>query len=695
MDLNTSVGELSGVGAAREKALNRLGIKNTEDLLYYFPRNYEDRTSFYSIMQAPLEETVCVRAMVAEAPHLARIRKGLDVVKTRAVDQSGSMALSFFNQPYVRKNLEPGQTYIFCGKIEQFGSLRQMTNPYFERENQTRFTGRIIPVYPLTRGIQNRFLAGLTETALTDCLEQVRETLPEGLRQEYALAALPFALSNIHFPDSFESLKLARDRLIFEELFYLSCALSMIGDHRRTGKGIPFTEGTVGEFSVLLPFHPTDAQTAAMKEISADLSAGHPMNRLLQGDVGSGKTAVAAFGAWLAWRNGYQCALMVPTEILAEQHFKTLSELLGPAGMRVELLTASTPAAKKREVHAGLAAGEIDLAVGTHALLSEGVDFARLGLVITDEQHRFGVAQRAALAEKADGDPHVLVMSATPIPRTLALMIYGDLDISVLDELPPGRRPVQTFLIHSDLRQRMYGFVRKQVQEGHQVYIVCPAVEEGEEAAAELKAVTTYAQELREKIFPDLRVRFVHGRMKAGEKQAVMEEFAQGEADVLVSTTVIEVGVDVPNASLMIVENAERFGLSQLHQLRGRVGRGDFQSYCVLVSDNSSEDTRRRLKVLTETNDGFQISEEDLKERGPGDFFGQRQHGLPPLRVASLAGDMRILSKAQQAAQDVLKQDPDLSRPENRPILEQIRKMFDDGLDLTGSRALFPEEAEQ
>ncbi|MCD8331462.1 MAG: ATP-dependent DNA helicase RecG, partial [Oscillospiraceae bacterium] len=463
----------------------------------------------------------------------------------------------------------------------------------------------------------------------------------------------------------------------------LSCALELLR-HGREGDPGPVLPRLGGRaFAALLPFSPTQAQLPAMGELEADMTSGRPMNRLLQGDVGSGKTAVAAYGAWLAWQGGFQCALMAPTEILAQQHFATLSALLSPAGMRVALLTGSTPAREKRALRAALAAGEIDLAVGTHALLSEGVEFSRLALVVADEQHRFGVAQRAALAAKAGGiRPHVLVMSATPIPRTLALMIYGDLDLSVLDQMPPGRTPVQTFLIGLDKRERLYNFVRKLAGQGRQIYIVCPAVEDSE--TEDVKAVTSYARQLQTQVFPDLRVGLVHGKLKAKEKQQVMAAFAAGEIHVLVSTTVVEVGVDVPNAALMIVENAERFGLSQLHQLRGRVGRGSHQSYCVLLSDHTAPETRQRLRVLTQTTDGFRISEEDLKARGPGDFFGQRQHGLPQLHMADLAGDMRVLKQAQQAAQELLAQDPTLERPEHRPRLAPLRRMFAQGLELRG-----------
>ena len=682
MKLNTSLAEFPAVGPARQKALARLGLACAGDLLRHFPRDYEDRSKLTTIAGAAEGEPVCIRAMVAETPRLSRIRKGLDITKVKVVDQVTAMTVTFFNQSYVKDALRPGESYIFYGKVEGFGRARQMLNPVFEREDAPRFTGCIMPVYALTQGITNNLLAGLTRRALEGCLEQVEESLPNSLRQTHQLAALPFSYQQIHFPDSFEQLALARRRLIFEELFYLTCGLAFLSKRRGGETGPLLTAQPTEDFSSLLPFVPTGAQRRVMDEIARDVMTGRPMNRLLQGDVGSGKTVVAAYGAWLAHRSGFQTALMAPTEILAQQHFATLSALLAPAGMKVALLTGSARAAEKKKIYAALESGEIHFIVGTHALLSEGVSFRRLGLVVTDEQHRFGVAQRSALAAKAGLTPHVLVMSATPIPRTLALIIYGDLEVSVLDELPPGRTPVETFLVGEDKRRRMYSFVRKLVSEGRQAYIVCPMVEEGEEATAELKAVTAYAKQLQEEIFPDLKVAFVHGRMKPKEKESVMAAFAAGQTHVLVSTTVIEVGVDVPNAALMIIENAERFGLSQLHQLRGRVGRGRHQSYCVLLSDTKNPDTRERLKVMTRTTDGFVISEEDLKARGPGDFFGKRQHGLPQLRIADLAGDMRLLKEARQAAEDLLTADPTLSKPENRRVLEQVRRLFAENPDI-------------
>ena len=674
MDLSTRLDTFGGIGPARFKALGRLGLETVGDLLAYYPRTYEDRSQIYTIDGAPTEEAVCVSAMVAEPPKASYIRKGLNVTKVKIVDGSGAAQVTFFNQDYVRNALVVGESYIFYGRMEVMGRYRQLTNPVFEREDRARFTGRIMPVYPLTAGVSNNLLAGLALAGVESCAGLVPDGLPPDVWLAHELCAMEYAVQNVHFPADQEALAIARRRLVFEELFTLSLGMDFLR-RRRTGVlGPRFSPLEQEEFWRLLPFAPTGAQRRAAGEILADLTSGRPMNRLVQGDVGSGKTAVAAYAAWVAWRSGFQSALMAPTEILAHQHFETLSRLLEPAGLRVGLLTGSTKAAEKKKIKAALAAGDIDLMVGTHALLSEGVGYRNLGLVITDEQHRFGVGQRSKLASKAAHTPHVLVMSATPIPRTLALLIYGDLDVTVIDELPPGRTPVETYLVGEDKRQRMYNFVRKNVGEGRQVYVICPAVEESE--TADLKAVTAYAGELQEKVFPDLKVAFVHGKMKAKDKEAVMAAFAGGDVDVLVSTTVVEVGVDVPNAALMVIENAERFGLSQLHQLRGRVGRGKWQSYCVLISDNHSPETRERMKFFTSTTDGFKIAEKDLELRGPGDFFGERQHGLPVLKAADLAGDTRVLKEAQEAAGEVLETDPDLTGPGHEGLLEKVKRLF-------------------
>ena len=737
MELNTPLTALPGVGPARARSLEKLGLRTVGDLLGYYPRDYEDRTKRYAIAQAPADTPVCVSAMVAETPRLSRIRKGLELTRVKVVDGSAAMTLTFFNQSYVRDALVPGQEYIFYGRVEGDRGGRQMTNPVFEREDRARFTGRILPVYPLTAGVSNNLLAGLAQRAVEECACQVAETLPADLLEAHDLAPAEFSCRSIHFPQDFDALARAKRRLVFEELFTLSAGLALLRQRRSGGEGPAFPACDPADFYALLPFAPTEAQRRTISECAADLTSGRPMNRLVQGDVGSGKTAVAAACAWMAFRSGWQAAMMAPTEILAEQHCRSLSALLAPAGMRVGLLTGSMRAGEKKRVYAALEAGEIDFVVGTHALLSGPVAFRRLGLVVADEQHRFGVEQRAALAAKANtpdcppeagrrlcgegrGDsvppaangmdgvpaaacrcgeveqraalaakgekkirPHVLVMSATPIPRTLALIIYGDLDVSVIDQLPPGRLPVKTVLVGESKRQRMYGFVREQIRQGRQAYIVCPAIEtDPESAATDLKRVVEYAEGLQKQVFPDLRVGLVHGRMKAKDKDAAMAAFARGETHILVSTTVVEVGVDVANATLMIVENADRYGLSQLHQLRGRVGRGEHQSWCVLVSDNRSPETRARLKVLVDTADGFRIAEEDLKLRGPGDFFGRRQHGLPALRMADLNTDTRVLKEARDAAAALLSADPDLSRPEHRPLQEKVRRLFEENPDM-------------
>ena len=691
--LNTPLTDFPGVGEVRAKKLEKLGLVRCADLISYFPRDYEDRRQVYSIRSAPLGQKVCISAMAAEHPRLSRIRKGLELVKLKVVDQAGALHITFFNQSYVERALRAGEEYIFYGVVEEQGSRRTMVNPIFERVGKQNFTGCIVPVYPLTAGITNHLLCTLTQQAVGTCAQDMPETLPRGVRLDHELAQAEFSYRNIHFPESFEALELARRRLTFEELFYLSAGLAMLKERRGDVLGCAIPPRPMEEFLARLPFPLTGAQRRVMEEISGDMASGRPMNRLVQGDVGSGKTVVAAYAAWLAAGAGYQSALMAPTEVLSEQHFRSLSALLEPAGVRVGLLTGSITPAGKKKVRQALAAGEIDLIIGTHALLSQGVEFTRLGLMVADEQHRFGVAQRAALAAKGDS-PHVLVMSATPIPRTLALIIYGDLDVSVIDELPPGRTPVETYVVREDKRARMYNFVRRLVGEGRQVYIICPAVEEnaeggmqnaeweGDGPALDLKAVTTYAKKLQTEVFPDLKVDFLHGKMKPREKEAVMAAFASGETQVLVSTTVIEVGVDVPNAALIIIENAERFGLSQLHQLRGRVGRGKHQSYCVLITNTRSVEAMQRLRTLASTTDGFKISEEDLKLRGPGDFFGSRQHGLPQMKLADLAGDMRLLSEAQDSARRLLMADPTLSQPENRPVLERVRTLFADTPDI-------------
>ena len=675
-DLHTDIRYIKGIGETRAKALQKLGIATLEDLLSYFPRRWEDRTLTRPIRELALGEYACVRAMLAGDPTASRIAGGRTLVKVRAVDDSGTLDVAFFNQDYRKTSLHKGETYIFYGRVEGDLLRRRMTNPLLEPEGRQLLTGRIMPVYPLTAGVTQTMLAKAMRQGLDACEGLLPDVLPDDVRQAHHLCYTGYAYENIHFPTSPEALDIARRRLVFEELFLLSCGLQLLRSRRGTERGPACENVALTPFYDALPFALTNAQRRAVEQAASDMTSGRPMNRLCQGDVGSGKTMVAAACVWFAAQSGWQSALMAPTEILARQHYENLSPLFARFGLHCALLTGSTRAKERRDILAGLAGGSIDLCIGTHALLTADVQYARLGLVITDEQHRFGVDQRAALSKKA-ASPHMLVLSATPIPRTLALIIYGDLDVSVIDELPPGRQKVDTFAVGEKYRQRLNAFIRKQVDEGHQVFIVCPLVaEEDDQLPDERKAVTAYAEKLRREVFPDLRIAVLHGRMKSREKEAVMAAFAAGDSDILVSTTVVEVGVDVPNANLMVVENAERFGLSQLHQLRGRVGRGSAKSWCVLLSDSDNEDTRRRLKVLTETNDGFRISEEDLKLRGPGDFFGQRQHGLPALKAADLSCDMRLLDEAQSAARDLLARDPALTDPAHAPLHRRIDRLF-------------------
>ena len=674
-DLNTNVRYIKGIGETRAKALEKLGVRTLRDLIGFFPRRYEDRSVIYPIAELPVGETACCRAMIAAVPTSRRIPGGRTVVKVRAVDETGTLDVTFFNQAY-RQSLRPGDSFVFCGKVEGNLLRRQMVNPLMEPDGQHQLTGRIMPVYPLTRGVSQLLLQKAVRQGLDACRELLPDVLPDAVRMTHQLCYVNYAYENIHFPASFEALAQAHRRLVFEELFLVTCGLHLLRSRRVDVAGPMCRAADMQPFYDALPFPLTDAQRRAIGDAVGDMTSSRPMNRLCQGDVGSGKTMVAAACVWFAAQSGWQSALMAPTEILARQHYENLSPLLERFGISCALLTGSTKAKERRAILEGLADGSIGLCIGTHALLTEDVQYQRLGLVVTDEQHRFGVAQRSALGQKAE-NPHMLVLSATPIPRTLALIIYGDLDVSVIDQLPPGRQRVDTFAVDERYRARLNGFIRKQVEEGHQVFIVCPLVGDGDELPDERKAVTAYAKTLQEETFPDLRIAVLHGKMKPKEKEAVMAAFAGGEADILVSTTVVEVGVDVPNATLMVVENAERFGLSQLHQLRGRVGRGSAKSYCILLSDTQSEQTRQRLKVLTQTNDGFRISEEDLRLRGPGDFFGQRQHGLPALQIADLNCDMRVLTEAQQAARELMARDPELTDPMHAALRARIHELFE------------------
>ena len=671
--LNDPITIIKGIGPTKAKQFAALGIYTLQDLICHFPRAYEDRTRMATISQLEPDAPACFRATVMSAPHTAHIRKGLDITKVQVADHTGRLNLTFFNRKFTADQLRYGETYIFYGAVSGDFIGYNMTSPSFERETDTPVaTRRILPIYPLTAGLSNASVIKAVTQALAIC-DTPSEILPEQVRREFGILDAERAYYAIHMPTSMQEAELAKKRLIFEEFFVFSAGLSLMRAARAGKTAEPYQQVDLNGFIRALPFRLTGAQSRAIEEIRMDFQKGAPMNRLVQGDVGSGKTMVAAAAAYLAIQNRKQVALMAPTEILAEQHYQGLAKLLAPLGIRTCLLTGSMTAKQKRETREAIAQGEFDLVIGTHALLSEATEFSDLGLVIADEQHRFGVRQRSALSAKGT-DPHLLVMSATPIPRTLALIMYGDLDVSILDELPPGRQPVDTFLVDENYRARINAFIRKQVSEGHQAFVVCPAVEEGE--ALELKAAETWAETLRQTVFPDLKVALLHGQMKGPQKEAVMAQFAGKEADVLVATTVVEVGVDVPNATLMVIEDADRFGLSQLHQLRGRVGRGGAKSYCILVSQNKNGQARQRMQAFCKTCDGFKIAEEDLRQRGPGDFFGDRQSGLPVFRVANLSCDLQTLKQAQEASKVWIERMGTAKTKESEALRQRIGELF-------------------
>ena len=664
---------LKGVGPSRAKQFAQLNIYTLGDLICHFPRGYEDRTRLVTIGDLQVDVPACFRAVVMNTPRTHHIRKGLDLTRVQVADHTGRLNLTFFNQKFAADQLQYGAEYIFYGTLTGDYAGYGMTSPVFERPDAPAvLTRRILPKYPLTAGLSNAVLLRTLRQALAIC-DPPAEIIPEAVRRQYGILPAERAYQAIHEPASMQEAELAKRRLVFEEFFVFSAGLALLRSAREEKRISPYEHTDLTRFYGALPFRLTGAQSRAIAEICEDVASGKPMNRLVQGDVGSGKTMVAAAAAFLAAENHCQAALMAPTEILAEQHYRSLSDLFAPLGVRVALLTGSMREKEKRQTRELISQGMVDLVVGTHALLTDTTVFSDLGMVIADEQHRFGVAQRSALSAKGC-DPHVLVMSATPIPRTLALIMYGDLDVSILDELPPGRQKVDTFLVGESYRARINAFIRKQVNEGHQCFVVCPAVEENEELS--LRSAEVWAQTLGQSVFPDLRVMLLHGQMKGSEKDEIMGAFAAGQGDILVATTVIEVGVDVPNATLMVIEDADRFGLSQLHQLRGRVGRGSAKSYCILTTRNANPDTVARLKALCKTNDGFRIAEEDLRLRGPGDFFGSRQSGLPAFRVADLSCDLQTLKDAQAASAQWIDTFGTSDTPEAIALRQRITQLF-------------------
>ena len=669
---DTPVRYLKGVGPKTAERFEKLGIVTLADLLCHYPRRYLDFSKPYTIATAPLDTECVVKAEVFAKPGGRVLPGGRRMERITAGDDVSSLEITWFNNPYAAQKLELGREYYFQGIVTGGMLRRQMVNPQVRTDAQVES----IPfeaVYPQTEGLSSGVIAKCVRQLLPHA-ELLPDPLPPEMLQKYRLLSKAEAVRAIHCPASEEEAFSARRRLIYEELLILQLGIGRMKNRGAARTGAPMQKMDPEPFWALLPFSPTGAQRRAVEEILTDMAGETSMNRLLQGDVGSGKTLVAAAAIWACIRSGYQAALLAPTEILASQHAENLNRLLSPFGMRVALLTGGMKAAARRATLAAIRDDEADLIVGTHAILSEGVEFARLGLAVVDEQHRFGVRQRGMLAEKAE-NPHLLVMSATPIPRTLGLLIYGDLDISILDELPPGRKPVKTRCITGKKRGALYGFLDREIDAGRQVYIVCPAIEETPDGG--LNAVKSYYEDIAKALLPERRVGLMHGKLKPKEKAAVMEDFKAGRLDALVSTTVIEVGVDVPNATVMVIENAERYGLSALHQLRGRVGRGAAESWCFLVSDNTSENVQKRLKFLCSTADGFAVAQYDLETRGPGDFFGSRQHGLPTLQIADLMNDTRTLHAAQSEAVALLAEDPLLEHPDHVLLAAQVQQMFE------------------
>ena len=666
---NDPVRLLSGVGPKRAALYEKLGVRTIGDLLLYVPRGYLDFSAPLPIAESHTGENVVVRAKVYKKQGEQRIRKGLSIFRVYATDESTDLKITIYNAKYLFESLKEGTWYLFYGRVT--GSLlhSEMSAPQVYPEQEA---GGMLPLYSLTEGLSNKQVTENVREALRlwgDCLS---DALPHTLRQAYGLCQLRYAVENVHFPTDSHALGVARSRLIFEELLVLQLGMTMLKSRNRAETSVRLQKAELAPFLDSLPFTLTNGQMQAIADCVRDMQKTQPMNRLVQGDVGSGKTMVAAALCFLCYENGLQAAVMAPTQILAEQHYETFSRQLKPLGIRCCLIDGAQGAKQRTALAESIRAGEYTVVIGTHALLQENVQFQKLGLVVTDEQHRFGVGQRAALAAKGD-HPHLLVMSATPIPRTLALLIYGDLDVSVIRELPSGRKPVRTMAIGSDKRLRALGFIKKQIDAGRQAYIVCPLIEEN---GSELVSAQEYVEKLKDTPLAPCTSAILHGRMKAREKETLMRAFRNGEISLLVATTVVEVGVDVPNATVMMIENAERFGLSQLHQLRGRVGRGAYESYCILVSDHKGEENRRRLHTMVTMHNGFDVAQEDLKLRGPGDFFGRRQHGLPDLRIADLLTDMKTLESARKAAEQLLKEDPALSLPEHCALGESVQRLF-------------------
>ena len=681
LDLNKDVKYVKTVGPSRVKLLNKLKIYTLKDLIEYYPRDYEDRSKPKNLYECTDGEEVLIEAM--PTGRISEMHKGRMTISRLIVkDQTGTCYITWFNQGYLRDKFQPGRMYRFFGKISNKSGRLEMNSPVYDEIDQSKNTGKIIPIYPLTYELKQTTLRRIIENGLLEVKGQLLETLPEYILKENNLWDINNTIERIHFPVEFSDFNKARERLVFEELLTTQLALLKLkNNYEHETDGIQFSKDVyMSDVINILPFKLTKAQLRVLEEIDKDMESNKPMNRLLQGDVGSGKTVVAMISAYKAVKSGYQATIMAPTAILASQHLESFQGILEKLGIRTELLISSVTKKKKTEILEKLQNGEIDILIGTHAILEENVVFKNLGLVVTDEQHRFGVKQRGTIASKGQ-NPDVIAMSATPIPRTLALILYGDLDISIIDELPPNRKKIETYAVRKNMEERVNNFIRKQITEGRQAYIVCPLVEENEDMEG-LQSVIELAEKYQKETFSEYKVAYLHGKMKPKEKDEIMERFKNGEIQILIATTVIEVGVNVPNASIMVVENAERFGLAQLHQLRGRVGRGEYQSYCILKYEGNSETIRQRMKVMCDTNDGFIISEKDLELRGSGDFFGTEQHGLPEFKIANLFEDIAVLKKVQKLALKIMEDDPLLEKEKNAKLNDLVKEKFSSRIEI-------------
>lgn len=675
MKLDDNIDAVKNVGAERKKRFNKLGIFTVLDLLEHFPRDYNDRSNLKKTDEIVLNEENTIKATVSSKPEIF-IKGKYQVIRVKIYDERGKAYAVWFNQPYIKNTIKAGEEYIFTGKAVFKYNCVTLESPDFEAfgEKELLSSGRIVPVYSSTSGLSQKIFRSIIKSVIDETAGEIEEFIPQWIKEKYGLCERKAAVFNIHFPESGEAFFKARKRLVFEELFLLQAKLLMVkGFMKKRECGVFIENYDVSEIKKAFPFKLTDAQEKVFSEIIMDFKKNTVMNRLIQGDVGSGKTAVAMMAAYIMAKNGYQTVLMAPTDVLANQHFESFYDIFKKFGIKCVLLSGELKKREKRRVYEAIELGNAKIIIGTHAVISDTVKYNNLGLVITDEQHRFGVRQRNKLAKKGD-NPHILVMTATPIPRSLALILYGDLDISVIDSLPPKRQKIDTFFVNSSYYKRIYAFIKKEIDKGRQVYIICPSIEEGEKGG--VKSVEEYTKKLKTEIFPDYRVECIHGKFKADYKNSVMEEFSENKINILVSTTVIEVGINVPNATLIIVENAERFGLAQLHQLRGRVGRGTEKSYCILVSDSKNKVSLERMKIMTKSEDGFEISEKDLSLRGPGDFFGTRQHGVPELKIANLYKDIEILKVVREAAEKLYIDDPLLEKEENKKLSAEIERFF-------------------